>query len=100
LGGASAGIMKVSIPPRFGVSAAAGTAMVATQGGAMQRAALRPNAASPDVLIICFLLFVPPFFLDGYVEPSSGSAIRRNVRRSTVEPPPGPPVTPPHLDGI
>src|SRR5262249_3964486 len=45
--------MKVSVPPRFGVSAAAGAAMVATQ-----RAAPRLAAANPDFLIISFLLLL------------------------------------------
>src|SRR6516164_8137584 len=39
--------MYVSIPPRFGVSAAAGAATVATQ-----KTAPRPAAANPDFLII------------------------------------------------
>src|SRR5262245_56956782 len=45
--------MYVSIPPRFGVSAAAGAATVATQ-----KAAPRPAAANPDFLIIPFLPLV------------------------------------------
>src|SRR5712664_3664252 len=80
--------MYVSVPPRFGVSAAAaGPARAATQS-----AVPRLAAANPDVLIICFLIFLPrflflaPFLLLGWIlEPSSESGIRRNVRRSIVE---------------
>src|SRR5262245_53088452 len=56
--------MYVSIPPRFGVSAAAGAATVATQ-----KTAPRPAAANPDVLIISSL--PPSGCWDGSVAPSS-----------------------------
>src|SRR5215475_6429647 len=45
--------MYVSIPPRFGVSAAAGAATVATQ-----KTAPRPAATNPDFLIISSLPLV------------------------------------------
>jgi hypothetical protein len=54
--------MYVSIPPRFGVSAAAGAATVATQ-----KTAPRPAAANPDFLIIASL----PLVVVGWI----GSAI-------------------------
>src|SRR5262244_1372665 len=56
--------MYVSIPPRFGVSAAAGAATVATQ-----KTAPRLAAANPDVLIISSL--PPSGCWDGSVAPSS-----------------------------
>jgi hypothetical protein len=49
--------MKVSIPPRFGVSVAAGAATFVAQRDTIQRAAPRPTAANPNLLIICFLPF-------------------------------------------
>src|SRR5580704_16266898 len=70
--------MKVSIPPRFEVSAAATAAMVVTQ-----RTAPKPAAANPDSLIIASLLYS----WDGSVAPSSGSIFRQRsaaVHRGTL----------------
>jgi hypothetical protein len=70
--------MYVSIPPRFGGSAAAGAATVATQ-----KTAPRPAAANPD-----FLIIPPSLWLLGWI----GSAIlyrffRRSVLGFSVETP-------------
>src|SRR6516164_1795005 len=63
--------MNVRMPPRFGVWAVAGAAMVA-----IQRTAPRPAAATPDFLIMTFLLLLE----GGSVHQSSGH-LRRSVRR-------------------
>jgi hypothetical protein len=55
--------MKVSIPPRFGVSAAAGAVTFVTQSDVMHRAAPRPTAANPNLLIIRILLFHSSLFV-------------------------------------
>src|SRR5258708_27552492 len=64
--------MKVSIPPRFGVAAAAGAAMAATQ-----RAAPRPAAANPDFLIISFLLLLLDHFPAKHAAVHRGNATPR-----------------------
>src|SRR6516164_11827071 len=64
--------MYVSIPPRFGVSAAAGAATAATQ-----KTAPRPAAANPDFLIIPSSLWL---LLLGWI----GSAILYRVFRRSM----------------
>src|SRR5215468_8750804 len=70
--------MYVSIPPRFGVSAAAGAATAATQ-----KTAPRPAAANPDFLIIpssLWLLLLLLLLLLGWI----GSAILYRVFRRSM----------------
>src|SRR5262245_54197290 len=67
--------MYVSIPPRFGVSAAAGAATAATQ-----KTAPRQAAANPDFLIIPSSLWLLLLLLLGWI----GSAILYRVFRRSM----------------